>query len=120
MQVGMSVIGCSFVYLALLAINYFKKERVKTFETKLYSVILVSNIIGLILEFICCITVSNIDFFGFINEIVNRAYLLYFITYITIFTVYVWYVSFSKATDNKDISNRRSRIRIFFAIIYSF
>lgn len=102
MQVGMSVIACSFIYLIILLIAYFKKERVKGFETKLYSILLVLNLIGLFLEFSCCLTVFYQEVVPALNIIVNRLHLLYFVTYITVFTVYVWHVSFeTKLKDSK-------------------
>ena len=119
MQIGMSVIGCSCVYLILLAINYFRKERINTFETHLYSVLLILNIIGLVLEFLCCITVSKMDIIPLINSIVNRLYLIYFVSYITIFTVYVWNASFSKVNiDKNDMKKKNNFINIFFAFIF--
>ena len=68
MQIGMSVIACSLVYLIVLAIVYFNKERVEAFETKLYGFLLLSNIVSLFLEFICCITVSNMEKMPLLNQ----------------------------------------------------
>jgi len=115
MQIGMSVIACSFVYLIVLAIVYFKKERVNSFETKLYDILLALNIIGLALEFICCLTVSNMDKMPLINFLTNRIYLIYWVSYITVFTIYVCYVSFNK-TENKN-SHSLENNKIFKVII---
>lgn len=120
MQIGMSVIACSFVYLLVLAIVYFKKERVAAFETKLYGILLISNIIGLFLEFMCCITVSNMDLMPLTNEFINRLYLIYFVSFITIFTTYVYYVSFNKkGEDGEETFAKKSKFRNFIGIIYA-
>lgn len=120
MQIGMSVIACSFVYLLVLAIVYFKKERVAAFETKLYGILLISNIIGLFLEFMCCITVSNMDLIPLTNEFINRLYLIYFVSFITIFTTYVYYVSFNKkGEDGEETFAKKSKFRNFIGIIYA-
>lgn len=120
MQIGMSVIACSFVYLLVLAMVYFRKERVDAFETKLYGILLVSNIIGLFLEFMCCITVSNMDLIPLTNEFANRLYLIYFVSFITIFTTYIYYVSFNKkGKDGEEIFTKKSKFKNFIGIIYT-
>ncbi|MCI9063610.1 MAG: response regulator [Clostridia bacterium] len=96
-----------------------KKDRIKTFETDVYGFLLISNIIGLALEFLCCLTVMNQEQIPVINYITNRLYLIYFVTFITVFTIYVYYVSFK---DNKAKSNRflekGSRARVVATIAY--
>ncbi len=120
MQIGMSVIACSFFYLVLLAIVYFNKRKVNTFETRLYGILLGLNIIGLFLEFICCLTVRNLELIPFINMIFNRLYLVYFVTYITIFTVYVYYVSFDKQKINTtDSIDTKNKMRVTISVIYA-
>lgn len=119
MQIGMSAIACSFIYLFLLAIVYFKKERIKAFETKLYGSILVLNLIGLILEFICCLTVKNMDYIPIVNEIANRLYLIYFVTYVSLFTLYIYYVSFSVKEEDFNMTLKKSKIKYLFLLIYA-
>jgi len=101
MIVGVSVISCSLVYSIVLAIIFFKKDKIKTFETSIYSFLLMLNICGLILELCCCFTVSNMDKFAFVNEITNRIYLMYYITFITTFTVYIYYITFRKNNNSQ-------------------
>ena len=90
MFIGVSFIICSLIYLVLLCIVYFTKSRIKTTETEIYARLLVLNVIGLILELICCYTVSNMDKMPIINSIFNRFYLIYFSTFVTLFTVYIY------------------------------
>ncbi|MDO5568588.1 MAG: ATP-binding protein [bacterium] len=125
MQIGMSVIGCSLVYLILLAIVYFSKDRIKTIETKLYDILLVSNILGLVLELLCCFTVSMKENIPVMNEIVNRLYLVYFVFFVTMFTIYVYFASFQKNKEKvSNLLEKHSAFRIvvgtFFGICISF
>ena len=90
MVIGVSFIICSLIYMLLLCIVYFSKKRIKTIETKIYSLLLVLNVIGLILELICCLTVSHMDVVPILNVICNRAYLIYFATFISLFTLYIY------------------------------
>ena len=119
MQIGMSVIVCSLIYLMLLGLVYFKKEKIKTFETNVYGFLLASNIIGLILELLCCFTVINQDNIPIVNYIANRLYLIYFVTFITIFTVYVYYVSFKDTKEKtKKILEKGSVQKRLFTLAY--
>ena len=66
----------------------------------MYAVLLILNVVGLILEFFCCLTVKNQAVIPIINTIVNRAYLVYFATFITLFTIYIYSLSsLSKSLD---------------------
>ena len=90
MQIGISFITCSLIYTILLSIVYFTKKRIKTTETEIYAQLLILNVLGLILELLCCYTVKNMDSIPVLNFITNRAYLIYFATFVTLFTVYVY------------------------------
>ena len=78
MVVGMSFIVCTFIYMLLLCVVNFSKKRMNTIETKIYDQLIVLNVIGLVLEFICCLTVKNMDQVPILNIIMNRFYLIYF------------------------------------------
>ncbi len=119
MVIGVSVISCSLVYSIILAIIFFKKGKVKNFETNIYSSLLLMNIIGLILELCCCATVSNIEIFGKINEIINRIFLMYYITFITTFTIYIYYITFNKDDKlSKFLNKNDTKSRLFVGVLY--
>ncbi len=103
MIIGMSFIVCSLVYTLLLCVMYFSKSRIKTIETRIYAVLLCLNVIGLILELFCCITVKNRDAIPILNTIVNRTYLVYFATFITLFTIYIYIICNKKDTVNSHL-----------------
>ena len=92
MVVGMSFIVCSFIYTMLLCIVYYSKKRIKSSETILYSRLLISNLIGLFLEFCCCFSVKHMNDFPLLNEILNRGYLVYFGFFIVTFTAYMYII----------------------------
>ena len=41
---------CSFIFVLMFIIFYFSKERLNTLDTKMYSYILVTNIIGIMID----------------------------------------------------------------------
>ena len=44
------IFGTSLVYLVLIAVIYFSKKRLDNYDNKLYSIILIINIFGLVLD----------------------------------------------------------------------
>ena len=121
MIVGLSFICCSLLYLILLCLVYFSKNRLGTIETKLYDKLLVLNILGLVLELCSCFTVSVLPQDSFINIFVTRAYLIYFATFISLFTLYIYIVcqKIPNLSYNKEFKFTKNENRIMWTI-YSF
>lgn len=109
MIIGVSIISCSLVYSIVIAIIFFKKDKVKNFETNIYGNLLLQNIVGLILELCCCATVYNMDKLGVINEIANRIFLMYYITFITTFTIYMYYITHNKENSLKNFLSKEDK-----------
>ena len=94
MQNGMFFSIVSLFYCVLNAILFFTKEKIQTKENKIYSIILIVNFIGLIIE----ITVSmilrcNIQINEFLLILGLRLILLYIPIWTYIFTYYVIHIS---------------------------
>ncbi len=125
MQIGLSFIICSLIYNILLSVIYFSKKNIKTAETKIYDILLHLNTIGLVSELLCCLTVSNIEQFPIINELMNRIYLIYFATFIILFTTYI-YIICEKNTilvPNKEsvlIKKEKNVIRVVYFVLTIF
>ena len=54
--IGMAFIFISLLYSLGLNILYFSKEHVKNYETRLFSVFIPTNILGLLLEMSCTLS----------------------------------------------------------------
>ena len=88
MKIGMVAIIVSFIYILLINIIYFSKNRVSNFDNRIYSRMLLLNTLGLVLEFLCYITVPNVDKMFILNEIINRLFLLYIATWTVLLIIY--------------------------------
>ena len=96
---------CLFFSL-LLIIIYFSKKRIENIENKIYSVLLISNFIGLIIEIMCYFFIRNYDVHPILSEIVLRLYLLYLCFFIMVFTDYNAVITYkSKYDDVKSINS---------------
>ena len=92
----------SLIYMISLIAIFFSKERIKSIEHKIFKVIAVVNLIGLVTEICCYISgLLNIK-----SPLLVKLYLIYLISFISLFTVYLVYISRkNKNVKNKNIIN---------------
>jgi len=74
-------------------ILFFAKEHIRTTETKLYSILIVTNFFGLLIEIMCTVASYIIDVAPITSTIIFKLYLVYIISWALIFTIYVYYIS---------------------------
>ena len=101
---------CSFVYIIMLMIVYFSKQRFSSKENKVYVIMIIANFIGLILDVLSIYTIININKIPIVNLLVTKLYLVYLLAWVTLFTVYTLF------TCNKDDNNDKSKKIIFIFI----
>ena len=90
---------CSLFYISLLLIIYFSKKRLGTVENKIYIILAVTNLIGLILDISSVYTISNMNRYPILNKFVSKAYLVYLLSWMFLFTIYVFIISTNKKSD---------------------
>ena len=91
-----SLILMSSIFIFILILYFLSKEHLKTLELRLYKTLLLSNLIGLILELLCTLTIKYLPQYNMLTIIVNKFYLLYFVVFATTFSFYVYLVSEGK------------------------
>lgn len=84
--------SASFVYMMMVLILFFSKKRVQNIETKLFSIISIVNIIGIILDLII-VYLSYVLPFHSSLYILNKFYLIYILYWASLFTVYITNIS---------------------------
>lgn len=97
----------SFFYSILLVVGYFSKKRLKSTENKIYSILIICNLIGIISELVCCAFAGISVEYNMIYVIINKLYLLYLLTWNMLFLIYIFYVSMTST--NKIINHFNSR-----------
>lgn len=91
---------CSLFYIVLLMIIFFSKDKIKSKENKIFSILIVSNFIGLLLDLTStymALTDVNNPLLNFISKL----YLVYLLTWISLFTFYTFVISYSKNNSNE-------------------
>ena len=104
----------SLFYICLLTIVYFSKKRLKTPENIIFSLLILTNLVGVVLAIMCYFTITNIAIMPRINTFVSKAYLFYLLTWITLFTEYIVVISLDK---RKDYAKKRLRLYSILTII---
>ena len=99
----------------LVAVAYFSKERLNNVENRLYSSILITNLVELILAIISYMTIKNNDVIPIINDIVSKSLILSMAIWIILFTIYIFSISI---TDKyKKMFNNKKNIYILDMIL---
>ena len=99
----------SFLYVIFLSIIYFSKNRLENSENKIYKRLIITNIIGLVINVLCEIC-STLDLTS-LNMIVTKLLLVYFIFWLSQFILYVLEIS--------NIKNRNYQLISMIAVLIS-
>ena len=83
----------SFIYVIMTAVLFFSKKKVNSIENKIFSIIIIVNIIGVIID-LTSVTLAFSSYHGIFFRIVNKSYILYLLSWISIFTIYTIHISF--------------------------
>ena len=96
----------SLIYMISLIAIFFSKERIKSIEHKIFKVIAVVNLIGLVTEISCYIS----GLLDIKSSLLVKLYLIYLISFISLFTVYLVYIS----SDNQNVKNKNTINLIYY------
>ena len=92
---------CALVYMLLIMVVYFSKERINNIENKIYSCTMVVNLIGLVFDIISVITIYYIPN-SITNLIFSKLYLVSIVLWLVILTIYIFSISL-KNEEKKDV-----------------
>jgi len=81
---------------------FFSKKRIQTLENKIYSYLIISNLVGVVLGVSCYTSILHRDAFPILNDFISKALLIYYLTWISFFTAYTFVISYSKKESDKE------------------
>ena len=90
---------CSFIFVLMFIIFYFSKERLNTLDTKMYSCILVTNIIGIMIDVFGYSIFKIYGSESFISILISKFYLVYYFLWAYFFLLYIFVISFREKTE---------------------
>ena len=89
MTAGVAFIVLSLLFSIVLNVLFFSKKHIDTKETRIFSIIVFINLIGLFIELSCVLTIKYFGTDNIISIIVNRLYLIYLLSFVLAFSLYV-------------------------------
>ena len=92
---------CAIPFNILLLIVFFKKGHIKNEETRIYSLLIISNLVGLIIEILCSLATFIYKDYPIVSDVIYKTYLVYLIVWIGIFLSYVHTISFESEKAKK-------------------
>ena len=93
----------SIVYLILISIIYFSKKRVDNYDNKIYSIIILLNVFGLVLDAIQYSAIKA-NMSELIITILNKIFLVYILAWTSLFSSYI--LSLAKKDSFSNILNK--------------
>ena len=85
---------CGLLFSIVLNIIYFTKKHIKTGETKIFSVLLVINLISLISELACTYIGFTFPENSLISHIATKMFLLFLMTFLLYMTLYIYVICY--------------------------
>ena len=85
-------------YCVLIMITYFHKKKIKNMENKLFSSLIITNFIGILID-LASTYLAIMRRQGIVLILVSKLYLVYLVTWITIMTLYIIVISQKKTYD---------------------
>jgi len=72
-------------FLVILAIFYFSKKKIISIDNKIYTALLITNLIGILIDVLGYFSFKQLYNDFILNIIISRVYLIYYLTYMFIF-----------------------------------
>ncbi len=113
MDIGYVILSLNFIYVCIIAILFFTKKRVNNIETKIFNALVISNMIGLVIEFLCGFFIKGLPNHELLTNIINKLHIANISFWITTFTIYVVVICF-------DLEKVKSKLKNTTLIVYGY
>lgn len=100
---------CSLIYIIIFLVVYFGKKRINLEENKIYSTLLITTTLGLIIDIVGYISFKQLEMDSIFNIAITKLYLIYYFTWAFEITIYTNIISFKKS-----IKRLMNKIWIFY------
>ena len=110
---------CSFIYLSLISIIYFKKKKIKSEEISTFNRIIITSLFSVILELLSCFFVSKYQTYYNEAYIINKLYIISIFVWNYYFTKYTFIISINEENKlAKLISDNFEKIKNFYIVFF--
>ena len=102
-NISMAFSILSFFYIIMITFFYFSKQRIRSGETRLYSILILINIIGLSIELLSTYLHVAVDGFEILKFLSLKLIVIYFFSWMYVFTIYIYYICVEKYTNKHQL-----------------
>lgn len=108
MTIALILPTCCLVFNLILMVEFFVKERLNSFENKIFKFLMIVNFISLLMEFLC--TFFSLNYIPIISKLILKLYMSILTLWITLFTIYISVTSKQQ--------KQQSHIKRLYTLIY--
>ena len=105
---------CALPFSIVIIILFYAKGHIRTKETIIYQVLIISNFVGLIIELLCTYASLVYSVNPLLSNFIFKAYLFYLIVWVSTFAYYFFSISSSK---QNIIKKKRIKLIVFYYLI---
>ncbi len=92
--------SCCLIFLTIVAVVYFSKKRMENADNKIFTVMIIVNLIGILIDMIGYISFEKFSHTALINKCISKIYVIYFLTYVFCLFIYVYNLTFNNLAKN--------------------
>lgn len=107
---------CGFIFSCFLNIIYFSKKHVKTGETKIFSILLIVNLISLASELACSYIGYTFLENTIYTHVMTKIYLICLMTFLLYMTLYIYVICYVES--KRENKKRYKKLKILSYIIW--
>ncbi len=107
---------CGFIFSCFLNIIYFSKKHVKTGETKIFSILLIVNLISLASELACSYIGYTFLENTIYTHVMTKIYLICLMTFLLYMTLYIYVICYIES--KRENKKRYKKLKILSYIIW--
>lgn len=107
---------CGFIFSCFLNIIYFSKKHVKTGETKIFSILLIVNLINLASELACSYIGYTFLENTIYTHVMTKIYLICLMTFLLYMTLYIYVICYVES--KRENKKRYKKLKILSYIIW--
>ena len=108
---------CAIPFSILIIVLFFKKGHIENTETKIYKILILLNLIGLIFEILCTVGSLIYNNHPHISNIIYKTYLAYLLSWTCLFTYYIYKISNPEKKTKQSIKNIALCLSTFMVMI---
>ena len=102
---------CCLIFLVIISYFYYSKSRLNNVDNRLFSILLITNLIGIIIDVVGYLFFQVFPLDSIINKLIAKVYLIYYLCYTFTLLLYIYNVSF------KNLFKIISKVLIGFIVI---